>query len=127
MVESVSETGRYWHTAHEALIMMGIWMLAGSSILPALVFQRGERSGFWWSLLAMGYGFAVALVTGGIVGANAFSPGDTPATTAAFVAAVIGIGGASVATLLTLKGAHAALNAARHNPDDGGNRPRTRG
>ena len=113
VVESINESGRFWHTAHEALIMMGIWMLAASSVLPALVLERGERTALLRSLLVMGYGFSVALVIGGAVGANAFEPGGTPATFTAFVAAVAGIGGAFVATALTLMGARAALKAVK--------------
>ena len=109
VVESINESGRYWHTAHEALIMMGIWMLAMSAVLPALVLERREMTVLFRSLLMMGYGFSVALVIGGVVGANAFEPGGTPATFTAFVAAVVGIGGAFVATGLTLMGARAAL------------------
>jgi len=113
VVESINESGRFWHTAHEALIMMGIWMLAASSVLPALVLERGERTALLRSLLVMGYGFSVALVIGGAVGANAFEPGGMPATFTAFVAAVAGIGGAFVATALTLMGARAALKAVK--------------
>jgi hypothetical protein len=113
VVESINESGRYWHTAHEALIMMGIWMLASSSVLPALGLGQREMTVLFRSLLMMGYGFSVALVIGGVVGANAFEPGGTPATFTAFVAAVVGIGGAFVATALTLMGARAALTASR--------------
>lgn len=63
--------------------------------------------GFVWSLLAMGYGFMMALVIGGIVGANAFEPGGTPATFTAFLGAVVGILGAVMAAALTLWGARA--------------------
>jgi hypothetical protein len=113
VVESINESGRFWHTAHEALIMMGIWMLASSSVLPALVLGRRETMALVRSLLVMGYGFSVALVIGGVVGANAFEPGGTPATFTAFVAAVVGIGGAFVATALTLMGARAALKGSK--------------
>ena len=113
VVESINESGRFWHTAHEALIMMGIWMLAASSVLPALVLERREKTVLVRSLLVMGYGFSVALVVGGAIGANAFEPGSTPATFIAFVAAVVGIGGAFVATGLTLMGARAALKAVK--------------
>jgi hypothetical protein len=111
VVEAINESGRFWHTAHEALIMMGIWMLAASSVLSALVLERRQTTALVWSLLVMGYGFSVALVIGGAVGANAFEPGGTPATFTAFVAAVVGIGGAFVATALTLMGARAALRS----------------
>ena len=89
--------------------------LATSSVLPALVLGRREASGLVWSLLMMGYGFMVALVIGGVVGANAFAPGGTPATVIAFLAALVGILGAFVATGLTLMGARAALQGARNS------------
>jgi hypothetical protein len=60
----------------------------------------------------MGYGFMTALVIGGVIGANVFEPGGTPATFTAFLAAVVGILGAVVATALTLAGARAALKGA---------------
>jgi hypothetical protein len=113
VVESINESGRFWHTAHEALIMMGIWMLAVSSLFAVRVLERRERAALFWSLIVMGYGFSVALVLGGAVGANAFEPGGTPATFTAFVAAVLGIGGAFVATALTLMGARAALKGVK--------------
>lgn len=111
VVESMNETARFWHTAHEALIMMGIWILAGSSVLPALVLGRREAAALVWSFLAMGYGFTTSLVIGGVVGVSPFEPGGTPATVVAFLAAVVGIFGAVIATALTLMGARAALKA----------------
>ncbi len=109
VIESSNESVRFWHTAHEALIMMGIWILAESSVLSALVLGRREATALVWSLLTMGYGFMIALVIGGVIGASAFEPGGTPATFTAFLGAVVGILGAVVATALTLMGARAAL------------------
>jgi hypothetical protein len=113
VIESSNESVRFWHTAHEALIMMGIWILAASSVLPALVLERREASGLVWSLLAMGYGFMTALVIGGVIGTSPFTPGGTPAAFTAFLGAVVGILGAVVATALTLMGARAALKGVR--------------
>jgi hypothetical protein len=86
-----------------------VWILAESSVLPNLVLRRREVAALVWSLLAMGYGFMTALVLGGIIGASPFEPVGTPATLAAFIAAVLGILGAVLATALTLMGARAAL------------------
>jgi hypothetical protein len=113
VIEAMHESERFWHTAHEALIMMGIWMLAESSVLPALVLERREAAGLVWSLLLMGYGFTVALVLGGVIGVSPFEPGGTPAAFIAFLAAVAGILGAVVAAALTAMGARAALQATR--------------
>lgn len=108
-VEDMNGSARHWHTAHEALIMMGIWMLTASSVFPALVLERRKAAAFVWSFLVMGYGFMTALVLGGIIGATPFEPGGTPATFAAFLAAVAGILGAIFATVLTAMGARVAL------------------
>jgi DMSO/TMAO reductase YedYZ heme-binding membrane subunit len=92
--------------------MMGIWMLVASSVIQALVLDARETKAFFWSLLVMGYAFSVALVIGGIAGADVFEPGRTPVTFTGFVAAVLGILGAFVATALTLSGARAAIRSA---------------
>jgi hypothetical protein len=93
--------------------MMGVWILAASSVVPSLVLGRREASGLVWSYLAMGYGFMTALVIGGVIGASPFEPGGTAATFTAFLAAVVGILGAVLATALTLMGVRVALQSAR--------------
>ena len=103
------DTERVWRTAHEALIMMGIWMLAMSSVVPVLVLAQRETTALFRSLLGMGYGFVIALLLGGIVGVSPFSPGHTPAEFTAFLAAVIGILGAVLSAALTIMGARGAL------------------
>lgn len=103
------ETERYWHTAHEALIMMGVWMLAMASVLPALVLERRQTAAQFWALLLMGYGFVVALGLGGAIGVSPFAPGHTLGASVAFVFAVIGILGAVTSAALTVMGARAAL------------------
>jgi hypothetical protein len=113
VVESINGAERFWHTAHEALIMIGIYILAASAVVPVLVLERRENSFLVWAYLAMGYGFVIALVMGGIVGANAFEPGGTPIRFIAFLAAVIGIAGAFLATGLTIIGARTALKRLR--------------
>ena len=113
VVEAIDESARVWHTAHEALIMTGIWILAASSLLPALLLPRREATALVWLLIVMGYGFVVALVLGGAIGVSPFEPGHTPAAFVAFVAALVGIFGAVLSAALTIRGAAAALKAAR--------------
>src|SRR5690349_24989935 len=36
------------HSAHEALIMMCVWILAMSAVLPTLVLPRREAAGLVW-------------------------------------------------------------------------------
>jgi hypothetical protein len=112
VVESINGAERFWHTAHEALIMIGIFILAASAVVPVLVLERREKSFVVWAFLVMGYGFVVALVIGGAIGANAFEPGGTPVRFIAFLAAMIGIAGAFLATGLTIIGARTALKRA---------------
>ncbi|HST08009.1 MAG TPA: hypothetical protein VLJ83_07540 [Gemmatimonadaceae bacterium] len=119
-VEVINGSERFWHTAHEALIMIGIFLLAASSVVPALVLERRERSFLIWSFITMGYGFVVALIIGGVAGANAFEPGDSPAKFTAFVAAIVGIAAAFLATGLTLMGARAALRRATNGSEGPG-------
>ena len=113
VVESLGgdESVRLWHTAHEALIMMGVWILAMSSVLPTLVLPRRETTALVWSLLAMGYGFMLALVIGGVTGTTSFSPGHSVVSWIAFTGSAVGILGALLATGLTLAGARAARKA----------------
>jgi hypothetical protein len=94
-IEASTQSVRFWHTAHEALIMMGIWILAASSARPVLVLDGREASALIWSFLAMGYGFTTALVIGGVIGRSPFSPGGTPVTFIAFLSAVVEYSGPS--------------------------------
>src|ERR1044072_1463353 len=106
VVESINgDAVRAWHTAHEALIMMGIWLLVMSSVVPVLVLARRAATVLFGALLAMGYGFIVALVLGGSFGVSPFEPGRTPAAFTAFVAAVIGIGGGGGSAGVAIMGA----------------------
>jgi hypothetical protein len=80
-----------------------------SSVIPVLVLPHRESLLLLWSLFAMGYGFVVALVLGGAIGVSPFSPGGTPVTFIAFLAALVGIAGAVIAAALTIMGARNAL------------------
>lgn len=113
VVEALGSPSRNWHTAHEGLIMMGIWMLAMSSVLPALVLKRREALGLLWSMLAVGYGFMTALIIQGVTGYEAFEPGQTPVSFVEFTGSAIGILGSLLTALLTLSGARAAIKAGR--------------
>jgi hypothetical protein len=111
-VESIGGgSERTWHVAHEALIMMGVWIIAAAAVRPALVLNDRELLAYDWSHRLMGYAFAVALVLGGAVDITPFAPGPTPVAMAAFVMAVGGILGAFVAAVLIILGAHRAAAA----------------
>lgn len=114
-----AEPMRLWHTAHESLIMIGILLLALSSVMPVLVLGKREATGLVWSLLATGYGFMTGLVIQALTGIHAMGPSRSLLPMIAFAANAIGILGSVVAASLTLMGAraaHAAAVAATHAP-----------
>ena len=105
------EPMRLWHTAHESLILIGVLLLASSSVLPVLVLERREARGLLWSLLATGYGLTIGLVLQGVTGEHAFGPSASPVLMIAFLANATGMLGSVLAAALTLLGARAAYSA----------------
>src|ERR1044072_474689 len=80
VVESINgDAVRVWHTAHEALIMMVIWLRVMSSVSPVLWLPRRGPPVRFGALRGMADGFIVALVRGGAIGVSPFEPGRTPA------------------------------------------------
>ena len=106
------EPERLWHTAHESLILIGILLLAMSSVLPVLRLERREARGLVWSLLATGYGLMTGLILQAVTGAHAFGPSRSPVLMLAFVGNAIGMLGSVLTASLTLMGARAAYVAA---------------
>jgi hypothetical protein len=109
---SEEEPARLWHTAHESLILIGILLLAMSSVLQFLVLPKRESTALVWALLATGYGLMVGLVIQGITGAHAFSPTTNPVLMFAFIANATGMLGSVLTASLTIMGARAASRAA---------------
>jgi hypothetical protein len=109
------EPMRLWHTAHESLILIGILLLAVSSVLPSLVLEPREARGLFWSLLATGYGLMLGLVLQGIMGVHAFGPSTSPVLMLAFVGNATGMLGSVLTAALTMMGARAAYAATPHS------------
>jgi len=101
-----------WRAAHVGLLTAGIWLLAMSNVVPALVLAEGEASGLLWSLLTTGYGLMTGLLIGAILGVRAIAPGGSPAHWIAFIGNAAGVLGAMLAALLTIQGARAAVKIA---------------
>ncbi len=99
---------RYWHTAHEGLILIGVMMLAISSAMSVLSLERREATGLVWSLLATGYGFMTGLLIEAVSGAHAFGPSRSPLLMVAFAGNAVGVVGSMLAAGLTMVGARAA-------------------
>jgi len=114
LVETLGgDAERLWRTAHEALIMIGILLLAMASAFPSIALPRREATGLVWSLIAGAYGFAIGLVISGIVGVQAFGPSRSPLVMIAFVGNATGILGSMTAAILLIVGARAAIASAR--------------
>ena len=112
VIETANGPMRFWHTAHEALILVGVWLWAASAILPQLVLDGPKTRAYFWAHLGLCYGFSVALILGAAGGFLAFEPSSEPLRLAAFIAAVIGILGATTGASLALLGARAAAAGA---------------
>jgi hypothetical protein len=103
---------RFWHTAHETTVFIGILMLAVSAALPHLKLERREARALMWSILATGYGLPAGLFIQAVMGKHAFGPTTDPALMLGFVCNAIGMGGSVLMASLTLMGARAARVAA---------------
>jgi hypothetical protein len=110
VLEEAPNASRHWHTAHEALIMMGVWMLATAGVMPVLSLERREMAALRWSMLGVGYGFMVTLLIQGVTGYPSFEPGASPIRIVEFAGSIVGILGAVMTALITLRGAKAALD-----------------
>lgn len=109
VVGLLGEAFRGWSTAHLALTTTGIWILAMAAVFPLLVLPKREASALVWSLLAAGYSIMTAFPIEAVTGIRAIHPAGPVTNWLAFIANVIFLGGATLAVLLTLKGARAAL------------------
>jgi hypothetical protein len=112
VIETANGSMRFWHTAHEALILVGLWLWAASAILPQLLLDQSKTQAFFWAHLGLCYGFSVALILGATGGFLAFEPSSEPLRLMAFVGAVTGILGAATGASLAMLGARAAARRA---------------
>ncbi len=112
--ETVAGAERLWHTAHEALIMIGVWTLATAALFPSLTLGKREQLGLVWSSLATGYGLMVGVITNAIIGVQVFEPvASAPVTYVSFTGTAVGILGSMLTAILTIQGARASMKAAR--------------
>ncbi len=111
-------TFRGWRSAQLAMLATGIWVLATASISSLLLLEKREAAGLFLSLLAAGYGFMLAGSIEAINGVRAIGPFGPASNLVAFAGNVIGLFGASLAVLLTLMGARAALEKKEPRPSE---------
>jgi len=100
---------RFWHTAHETTVFIGILILAVSAALPHLKLDKREGRALMTSILATGYGLPAGLLIQALLGKHAFSPTTDPVLMLGFICNITGMGGSVFLASLTLMGARAAL------------------
>ena len=103
------EPTRFWHTAHETTVFIGILLLAVSSAVTHLRLERRESRALMSSILATGYGLPTGLFIQAALGKHAFGPSTDPLVMLGFICNTIGMGGSVLTASLIVMGARAAL------------------
>lgn len=98
-----------WRAAHGALLLAGVWLIATAALLPSLVLSPPQRKALAWSLIATAYAFTSAVLIQAVTGVRALAPHGTASSWIAYGANLATVPAGSVAALLTLLGAKAAL------------------
>jgi len=106
------EPARFWHTAHETTVFIGILIIAVSSALTHLRLGRRESRALMWSILATGYGLPSGLFIQAVIEQHAFGPSGDPWVMLGFICNTIGMGGSVLMASLVAMGARAARVAA---------------
>ena len=116
VVEVAMEAGRMWQTAHAALLVLGVWILATAAVLPLLHLKGLEASALTWCLPAAGYSFTTAVILQAVTGTRAISPEGGLLTQAAFAANLVAVLSSFLVAALTLMGALNGVRASREPP-----------
>lgn len=108
---------RFWHTAHETTVFIGILVIAVSSALTHLKLDRRESRALMWSILATSYGLPTGLFVQAVLEKHAFGPSSDPWVMLGFIFNTIGMGGSVLTAALIAMGARAARTATAPLPD----------
>ena len=111
------EPARFWHTAHETTVFIGILILAVSSVLTHLKLERREARALMMSILATGYGLPAGLFIQAVIEKHAFGPSGDPWVMVGFICNTIGMSGSVFTASLIVMGARAARIAAAPVPN----------
>jgi hypothetical protein len=98
-----------WHFAHTALSVGSVWMIAVAGVLSLLTVGTSTLAVLVWSLLLCGYGFSIGIVLSAIAGVRGLEPCGPPLNLVAFVANMVGIGGALANVVLMTTAAYSSL------------------
>lgn len=117
-VVSVAEvsagTVRMWQAAHNALLLMGLWLFAEAAILGFIVLKPTELLVLTWSMMLTGYSLSLVAVAQAIMGVRALGPSNSPLEFIVFIVNVFVVLGSFLSASLTLMGARNAIVAARN-------------
>ena len=102
---------RAWRVAHTGLSLGGALFIAIAMALPTLVLSERVASFLTWSLVASGYGFAIALPLGALLGFRGLEPAGPASNFVVFVGNAIGALGSLVGALLFCWGAFRSLRS----------------
>jgi hypothetical protein len=102
---------RAWRVAHTGLTLGGALFIAVAMALPMLVLSERVVSILTWSLVASGYGFAVALPLGAAIGMRGLEPVGPVSNLVVFIGNTIGSLGSLIGILLFAWGALRSLRS----------------
>lgn len=104
IVKEKREAVNAWRVAHSVLVMDGLLMLIVGLTIPHLVLDRLTLWVLVWSLVASGYGFAVAFILGAWKGLRGLTAKPFGLNTLLFGAHIIGAFGSLIGIAIAIYG-----------------------
>ena len=104
ILRKAEDKANAWRVAHSVLIMDGLMMALVGMLLPRLSLSQVMIGASVWSLVASGYGFAVAFTAGAWKGLRGLSARPFGLNTVLFVAHVVGALGSFIGMAIVFYG-----------------------
>ena len=112
-----------WAVTHASLVSTGVLLIAIGAAARHLALAERESRLFSWTSLSSAYALCVGLVVTAISGNRGLAPEGSALNLALFVANVTAVFGLLAAGVLLVRGAYAALRAARLGTREAGLAP----